>query len=155
MRTRLSKRGESVGDGSGDLRKRNDELEAKLRRTEDALANYREREALIAETLLTAQSAAHALREQVERDLEQERADAEELRRQAEQSRSELVSDVEWLRTMRTQMRDGIRSLLLNTLDALGGGPRPEPTERAASGAVDLERLTSESAQPSAQNETE
>jgi len=155
MRARLSKRGESVGDGSGDLRKRNDELAAKLRSTEDALTNYREREALIAETLLTAQSAAHALREQVERDLEQERADAEELRRQAEQSRAELVSDVEWLRTMRTQMRDGIRSLLLNTLDALGGGARPEPTERAPSGTVDLESLTSESAQRSAQNETE
>jgi hypothetical protein len=103
------------------------------------LAKYREREPLIAETLLTAQGTANELREQAERDVEQELADAEELRRRAEQNRAELASDVEWLQRMRTQLHESMRLLQLNKLDVLGDGSGAEDTEQ----------------KPSAQDETE
>jgi arabinofuranan 3-O-arabinosyltransferase len=155
MRARLSMRRVSLDDSSAELRKTNEELTTKLKRAEDALANYRERETLIAETLLTAQNAANELRERTERDLAQRRAEAEELRRRAEQSRAELASEVEWLRTMRAQMQESIRSLLLNTLDVLGGGSRAEDTEREPSLTDALDSRTLGSAQPSAQDEKE
>jgi arabinofuranan 3-O-arabinosyltransferase len=155
VRARFSRRQGSVDDGAVELRERDDELTARLKRAEDALAKYRERETLIAETLLTAQSTANELRERAEQDVEQERADAEELRRRAEQNRAELASDVEWLQRMRTQMQESIRSLLLNTLDVLGDGSRAEDTEQDPSLTDALDNRTRESDQPSAQDETE
>jgi len=151
----LSTRRVGLGETSAELRKTNEELTTKLKRAEDALANYRERETLIAETLLTAQNAANELRQRAERDLAQERAEAEELRRRAEQNRAELASDVERLRTMRTQMQESIRSLLLNTLDVLGGGSRVEDTEREPSLTDALDSRMLGSAQPSAEDEKE
>jgi hypothetical protein len=134
---------------------RDDELTVRLKRAEDELAKYRERETLIAETLLTAQNAANELRERAERELEQERARAEELRRRAEQNRAELASDVEWLRRMSTQMQESIRSLLLNTLDVLGDGSRAQATEQDPSLTDAVGNRTRGPDQPAARDETQ
>jgi mannose-6-phosphate isomerase class I len=154
VRARLSTRRVGLDDSSAELRKTKEELTTKLKRAEDALADYRERETLIAETLLTAQSAANELRERAERDLEQERADAEELRRRAKQNRAEVASEIEWLRTMRTEMHESIHSLLLNTLHVLDGESRAE-TKQEPSLTDDLESRPPRPDQPSAQAETE
>jgi hypothetical protein len=128
----------SKRQGSIDRARRDDGVTARLKRAEDALAKYRERESRIAETLLTVQNTANELRERAERDVEQERADAEELRRRAEQNRAEFASD-EWLERMRTQVLESMRLLQLNTPDVLGDESRAEDTEQ----------------KPAAQDETE
>jgi arabinofuranan 3-O-arabinosyltransferase len=107
------------------------------------------------ETLLTAQSTANELRERAERDVKQELADAEELRRRAEQDRAELASDVEWMQRMRTQMRESMRLLQLDTPDVLGDGSRAEDTEQKPPLTDAPDSQTRGSDQPSAQDETE
>jgi arabinofuranan 3-O-arabinosyltransferase len=147
---RFSKR-----QGSIDRGRRDDDITARLKRAEDALAKYREPESRIAETLLTAQNTANELRERAERDVEQERADAEALRRRAEQNRAELASDVDWLQRMRTQMHESMRLLQLNTPDVLDDGSRAEATEQKPSPTDAADERTHGSDQPSAQDETE
>jgi hypothetical protein len=107
------------------------------------------------ETLLTAQSTANELRERAERDVKQEPADAEELRRRAEQDRAELASDVEWVQRMRTQMRESMRLLQLNTPDVPGDGSRAEDTDQKPPLTDAPDSETRGSDQPSAQDETE
>jgi hypothetical protein len=155
MQWRYPMRRRGSREDHDELRKQDDELAATLKRAEDELAKYRERETLIAETVLTAQSTANELRERAERVVEQELADAEELRRRAEQNRAELASDVEWLQRMRTQMHQSMRLLQLNTPDALGDAASAEATEQKPSPTDAADERTDGSDQPSAQDETE
>jgi hypothetical protein len=155
MQWRYPMRRRGSSEDHDELRKQDDELPAKLKRAEDKLAKYRERETLIAETLLTAQSTANELRERAERDVEQELADAEELRRRAAQNRAELASDVEWLQRMRTQMHESMRLLQLNTPDVLGDAAGAEATAQKPSPTDAADERTHGSDQPSAQDETE
>jgi hypothetical protein len=72
-----------------DVQRENVELRAHLGRLEDELATHRQRESVIAETLLVAQTTAGELRERAESESEALRLEAQaevaELRRQAEQ----------------------------------------------------------------------
>ena len=132
-----------------DVQRENVELRAQLRRLEDELAGHRQRESVIAEALLVAQTAAGELRERAEsesealrleaqaevaelrRQAEQERdaimkrasADTDELRRRAEHAQAELLGEIERLRTMRSEVEEELQSLLLRTLEALKGSP--------------------------------
>ena len=132
-----------------DVQGANVELRAQLRRLEDELAGHRQRESVIAEALLVAQTAAGELRERAEsesealrleaqvevaelrRQAEQERdaimkrasADTDELRRRAQGEQAELLAEIERLRTMRSEVEEDLQSLLLRTLEALKGAP--------------------------------
>jgi hypothetical protein len=132
-----------------DVQRENVELRAQLRRLEDELADHRQREGVIAEALLVAQTAAGELRERAEsesealrleaqaevaelrRQAERERdaimkrasADTNELRRRAEDAQAELLSEIDRLQTMRSEVEEDLQSLLLRTLEALRGSP--------------------------------
>jgi cell division septum initiation protein DivIVA len=132
-----------------DVQRENVELRAQLRHLEDELAGHRQRESVIAEALLVAQTAAGELRERAEsesealrleaqaevaelrRQTEQERdaimkrasADTDELRRRAQGEQAELLAEIERLRTMRSEVEEDLQSLLLRTLKALKGSP--------------------------------
>jgi cell division septum initiation protein DivIVA len=137
------------GEDELDLQRENVELRAQLRRLEDELAGHRQRESVIAEALLVAQTAAGELRDRAEsesealrleaqaevaelhRQAEQERdtimkrasADTDELRRRAQSEHAELLAEIERLRTMRSEVEEDLQSLLLRTLKALKGSP--------------------------------
>jgi cell division septum initiation protein DivIVA len=132
-----------------DVQRENVELRARLEHLEDELATHRQRESVIAETLLVAQTTAGELRERAEsesealrleaqaevaelrRQAEQERdaimkrasADTDELRRRAQDAQAELLAEIERLRTMRSEVEEAVRALLLGTLEALKASP--------------------------------
>jgi hypothetical protein len=135
-----------------DRRTANDEPATTLKRAEDVVGNYRDRETTIGETSLAAQDAANELR--VPAELDTGKADAEELWRRVEQDRADLASEIEWLRTMRTDMRESIRSLLLNTLHQLDDqSPANSEHERSLTDVPDSRTLRTD--RPSAQADGE
>jgi cell division septum initiation protein DivIVA len=125
--------------------RQNDELGRKVARLEQELKDYRERESLVHETLITAQRVAGELRSETEEEarqvsqkadtdaerirdeakadaetiLEQARAKADELNRTLQAERAELRDEVARLRSTSQKTADQFRSLLLNALQLL------------------------------------
>lgn len=105
------------------VRQRIDELENELER-------YREREQLVADTLLTATRHATAIRESARRDAELalRKASAEAAKRTsaAERQRDRTMAELLRLRRITEQMRNGLSTFLTATVEEL----RQEETEQ-------------------------
>jgi cell division septum initiation protein DivIVA len=129
------------------LQEINEELRSTLTQLQEEVAGHRERESLVAETLLAAQKAAKELREHAEADasslrvttqadadalrqnaeseaeeiLNHAREEAGQLLRSAERERVALTGDVERLRGIRNDVEEAVRALLHKALEALDG----------------------------------
>lgn len=129
-----------------------DQLGGKVAQLEQELKEYRERESLVRDTLMTAQRAAGELRSETEEEaqqvsekaeadakrirdeatadaaaiLEQARVEAGELKRVLQGERAELQDEVTRLRATSRDTAERFRSLLLNALQLLDSEFRQE-----------------------------
>jgi cell division septum initiation protein DivIVA len=144
-RYRSDESGDRFQESYEQVWRQNDELGREVARLEQELKDYRERESLVQETLITAQRAAGELhseteekarqvsekadtdaeriRDQAKADaeaiLEQARAETDELNRTLQAERAELQDEVARLRATSQSTAERFRSLLVNALQLL------------------------------------
>jgi cell division initiation protein len=101
------------------------DLRDEVERLEGEVARYKELDALLRNTLVSAEKAADELRAQAGREadviLEEARVRAREIVANAEVDRERVLAEVRRLRTLETDVRADYRGFLLAALDRLEG----------------------------------
>jgi cell division initiation protein len=134
------------------LLRQNQDLQVELARTKGGLAEMREREATVQETLLTTQKVTDELKANARREADLLLADAqlraERLMHNAEDRRLQLLEEVQEIRRQKVAFETGLRSLLeqhlrlieLTTLprDDQGGGKPGRDTQPVSNRPADV-----------------
>jgi cell division initiation protein len=113
------------------------DLREEIERLETELAHYKDLEALLKSTLVSAERAADELRVQARREgdvlVEEARVKARELVDAAEREREQVRTEVRRLKALETEMRSGYRAFLLAALERVDGeNGEPGASDQAA-----------------------
>lgn len=114
---------EQIADSFEDVWRERADLHDGIERLESELARSRELEALLRDTLVSAERAAEELRAQARREselvLEEARLKARQIVSGAEDERERLRVEIRRLRALEGEMRAGYRAFLLTALDRI------------------------------------
>jgi len=128
---------EQLADEMERLRRHLDDLREELDLNKSALAEMREREATLKETLLTTQRVTDELKVNARREVEimlaEAQLKAERVVRNAEERRSELIEEIQEIKRQKIDFETSLRSLLEKHVRMLGLDPVSiEPRNRDA-----------------------
>ena len=112
-----------IADRLEQLVRENGSLSDRVRRSEEQVSDYRERERALTEALVTAQEMREQMRQQIEKEVELKRreaeADADSIRAQAEQVREREEESIRRLRARQSQFVQSYRVFLERELSEL------------------------------------
>jgi cell division initiation protein len=112
-----------IADRLEQLVRENGSLTDRVRRSEEQVNDYRERERALTEALVTAQEMREQMRQQIEKEVELKRreaeADADSIRAQAEQVREREEESIRRLRARQSQFVQSYRAFLERELSEL------------------------------------
>ena len=110
------------------------DFQEEIERLEGELARFREQEALLRRTLVSAERASDDLRSRAHREadliLDEARAQARDIARGAEGERERVETEIRRLKALESEVRSGLRAFVLSTLDRMDS--ETEPAEAAA-----------------------
>jgi cell division initiation protein len=113
----------SVAEELAGLQRERDELEQQVRRLEDVVAEHRERETILKNTLLTAQKAAEDIREAARKEAEtlvkQAELQGDRLLELAQSRAHEVERGILDLRAQRSALRTDVRALITRLAQVL------------------------------------